>query len=207
MVRRRKLSLAIILLTLISLIQISSMQPARGQVLYEWKNLKPLPTPRTEVTSTIVGNDVYVIGGFEEPVVASNKIEIFNALDNIWKKGSNLPVPLHHTTAVTLNGKIHIIGGYLEGWIPVDTVYIFDPKDGEWVAGPHLPRAKAAFTAQVVEGKIYTFGGTSIKDEGGQQVDVALNVNEYLDPMTNTWQTAAQMPTLREHLASAVVDG
>lgn len=152
-------------------------------------------------------NDVYVIGGFEEPGVASNKVEIFNAVDNSWSRGPDLPTPLHHTTAVTLNEKIYVIGGYLEGWRPVDTVYILDPKDSKWVEGPRLPRAKAAFTAQVVDGKIYTVGGASTRVEGGRLVNEALSVNEYLDPATNTWHTAAPLPTIREHLASAVVDG
>jgi len=205
---RRKINTTTILVTLLlSFIYTTALQPVEGEVLYEWKNLPPLPTPRTEVTSTVVGNDFYVLGGFEDPGVSSNKVEIFNAANDSWRRGPSLPTPLHHSVAVTLNGKIYVIGGYLEGWIPVDTVYIYDPKDGEWVEGPRLPRAKAAFTAQVVDGKIYTVGGASTRVEGGRRVDEVLGVNEYLDPATNTWHIAAQMPTIREHLASAVVDG
>lgn len=205
--RKGVIDLIILLTLLLSSTLTFTQQPVEGQIQYKWLILPPMPTPRTEVTSAAIGSEVYVIGGFEAGRVTSDKVEIFNVVENSWRTGPPLPTPLHHTVAVSLNGKIYVMGGYLEGWIPVDTVYIYDPISGEWREGPKMPRAKGAFTAQVLDGKIYTVGGATTRIVGGRSISEALNINEYLDPETGIWHTASPMPTPREHLASAQARG
>ncbi len=166
-----------------------------------------MPTPRTEVTSAVIGNDVYVIGGAQEGPVASSKVEIFNMDNRSWRNSPSLPVPLHHTVAVTLQGKIYVLGGYLDGWISVNTTYVYDPADGQWQEGPEMPRTKAAFTAQVIDNRIYTIGGAATRMVGGRLIQEALNINEYYDTATGVWTTASPPPTPREHLASGQSQG
>ncbi|MCL4435355.1 MAG: galactose oxidase [Thaumarchaeota archaeon] len=188
---------------------VSNQQSAQAQTPYHWIILPPMPTPRTEVTSAVIGTDVYVIGGAREGAFASDKVEIFNMQNRSWRSGLSLPTPLHHAVAVTFQGKIYVLGGYLDGWIPVNTTYIYDPANHLWSEGPRMPRAKAAFTAQVVDNRIYTFGGATayariIDSHLTQQV---LNTTEYYDAETGLWNTGSPLPTPREHLASAEILG
>ncbi len=207
MLDRKAVSSLVILILLLGFTQTYILQPVQGQIKYEWRSLPPLPTPRSEVTSAVIENDMYVIGGFEEPGVASDKVEIYNAVEKSWRSGPPLPTPLHHTVAVSLDDKIYVMGGYLEGWISVNTVYIYDTEDRAWSEGPNMPRDKAAFTAQVLDGKIYTVGGASSRIEGGRLRFEVLSINEYYDPETREWRTASPLPSPREHLASAAVGG
>ena len=201
------LILLLLLPLLVLALIISIHQPAQAQTPYHWLTLPPMPTPRTEVTSAVIGNDVYVIGGAQEGPVASNKVEIFNMDNRSWRSGPPLPAPLHHAVAVNFQGKVYVLGGYLDGWISVNTTYVYDPSDGRWRDGPKIPGAKAAFTAQVIDDRIYTFGGATTKIVNGRLTQEVLNTTEYYDAETGLWRTASPLPTPREHLASAEIQG
>jgi N-acetylneuraminic acid mutarotase len=207
MPRRITVTVTIFILTPLFLTLPSLPTNAETQTTYRWTSLPLMPTPRTEVTSAAIGNDVYVIGGFEEEQVISNRVEIFNFTSRNWRSGPPLAVPLHHTVVVSLNGEIYALGGYSDGWIPVNTVYIYNPSVGDWREGPRMLQAKAAFTAQVVDGKIYTMGGVTVLDVGGRLIQEVLDANEYYDPETLAWAKASPMPSPREHLASAQIGG
>ena len=78
-----------------------------------------MPTPRTEITATNIGNDIYVIGGFDKSGNVLDTVEVYNINNDSWKTVSPLPQPLHHTAASSSNGKIYVIGGYTNNnWLP-----------------------------------------------------------------------------------------
>ncbi len=203
------LTFLLLLLSLGVTLTVSIQQSTQAQTPYHWIILPPMPTPRTEVTSAVIGNDVYVIGGAQEGPVSSNKVEIFNMDNRSWRNGPSLPAPLHHAVAVTFQGKIYVLGGYLDGWIPVNTTYIYDPAQRLWSEGPRMPRAKAAFTAQVLNNRIYIFGGATAnaRSTDSHLTQEVLNTTEYYDAETGLWKTASPVPTPREHLASAEILG
>ena len=43
-----------------------------------WSNGTPMPTPRTEVTATIIGDNIYVIGGFDKSGKVLDTVEVYN---------------------------------------------------------------------------------------------------------------------------------
>lgn len=48
---------------------------------------------RTSVSSIQVDNKIYFVGGHEyNDLIATDKIEVFNTIDNSWEKPLNLPV-------------------------------------------------------------------------------------------------------------------
>jgi hypothetical protein len=79
-----------------------------------WTNGSPIPTQRTEVSATAVGDSVYVIGGFNAQGQPTNIVEVYNTKNNRWSSAAALPHPLHHTAAATsLDGKIYVATDYL----------------------------------------------------------------------------------------------
>ena len=62
-----------------------------------------------------------------------------------------------------------------------------------------MPTARAACN-KIINGILYAVGGANSEFK-------KLSTNEAYDPSTNTWSTKAPMPTARNHLSSAVVDG
>jgi N-acetylneuraminic acid mutarotase len=163
-------------------------------------NRTPMPTPRTEITATNIGNDIYVIGGFGKSGNVLNTVEVYNIQSDSWKAIAPLPQPLHHTTASNFNGKIYVIGGYTNNnWLPSDKLFVYDPKKNLWTEESSMPTARGALTAVFIDGILYAIGG-----EGESGI---MAINEAYNPKTKSWVLKPSMPTARHHVASPVVDG
>jgi hypothetical protein len=79
--------------------------------------------------------------------------------------------------------------------------------ENTWTQKAPMPTARGGLGVATVNGKIYAIGGI------GGEISAAigtvlyssgfLNTNEAYDPITNTWETKASMPTARDNLAIA----
>lgn len=165
-----------------------------------WSNGTPMPTPRTEITATNIGNDIYVIGGFGKSGKVRDTVEVYNTQNDSWKAIAPLPQPLHHTAASNFNGKIYVIGGYTNNnWLPSAKLFVYDPKKNLWTEESPMPTARGALTAVFIDGILYAIGGES---KSG-----TMDINEAYNSKTKNWILKSSMPTPRHHVASAVVDG
>ena len=64
-----------------------------------WNNGAPMPTPRTEIAADLVGDNTYVMGGFDKSGRVTDIVEVYNLKNNSWTKVTPIPQPLHHTSA------------------------------------------------------------------------------------------------------------
>lgn len=164
-----------------------------------WSEGAAMSTARSEITATNIGDDIYVIGGFDLSGDALDVVEVYNVKNDSWKSIAPLPKPLHHTAATSYGGKIYVVGGFISAeWIPSNQLFIYDPIKNEWTEGKPMPTPRGALTAIFVNGILYALGG---QDEEG-----ILNINEAYDPITDRWISKTPMPTGRHHAASATVD-
>ncbi|MEI8135597.1 MAG: kelch repeat-containing protein [bacterium] len=161
-----------------------------------WRAGPSMPTARLNLTSCVVNDKIYVIGGNNFNGYLTT-LEIFNPATNSWTVGPSMSVPRDFLSAVVINGKIYVIGGRNSSG-SLGTVEIFDPTTNSWSVGPSMPTARAAFTASVVNGKIYTIGGYDGHN--------TLGTVEIFDPVTNSWSAGPWMPTARNVLTSSVVN-
>jgi N-acetylneuraminic acid mutarotase len=79
--------------------------------------------------------------------------------------------------------------------------------ENSWVSKAPMPTPRGGLGVATVKGKIYAIGGI------GGEIDMTvgtvpyssgfLNTNEAYDPITNTWETKASMPTARDNFAIA----
>ncbi len=69
-----------------------------------------MPTPITEITATNIGNNIYVIGGFDKTGKVLDTVQVYHIKNDSWKAVAPLPQPLHHTAASSFNDKIYVIG-------------------------------------------------------------------------------------------------
>ena len=90
----RQLPLGILLLPTPILFFISMFtSPALAQT---WSEGSPMPTARSEITAANIGDDIYVIGGFDGSGDVSDVVEVYNIKNNSWKSTGPLPEKLYH---------------------------------------------------------------------------------------------------------------
>jgi hypothetical protein len=164
-----------------------------------WRTLAQAPTARQQIASAVVAGRIWTVGGLTSATRATEDVQVYDPAINSWSAAPPLPHKLHHATAVAYDGELVVIGG----WIPeggnltaVVSGEVLALRDGRWVKLPSLRQPRAAAGAAVADGKIVVVGG---QDDGELVRDT-----EVFDG--RSWQRAATMPSLREHLA-VVSDG
>jgi N-acetylneuraminic acid mutarotase len=164
-----------------------------------WSEGLTMPTARSEIAATNIGDDIYVIGGLDESGDTLDMVEVYNVNNDSWKSVTPLPQAVHHTAATSYDGKIYVVGGFISReWIPSNQLFIYDPIKNQWTEGKSMPTPRGALNALFVKGTLYAVGGL--------ESDRILNINEAYDPLTNSWTSKASMPTGRHHAGSVVVD-
>ena len=169
-----------------------------------WSIGENMSERRNEVTAVVLNGKIYAIGGEDKASGGGQKntVEVYDIAKAKWVNDTApMPLPLDHTASAVHDGKIYVVGGFLKHKVPTDKVFIYDPQKNQWQEGKSLPSSiGAALNAQFINGILYVVGGLNSSD-------VPVNTNYAFDPKTNTWSTKAPMPTARQHLQTAVVDG
>jgi hypothetical protein len=160
----RNLALVIVLFSLFPLVysmHLRNISFAQEKALEGgWISKSPLPTPRTEVTSANLDDDVYVIGGFTSDGETSAIVEMYNATSDSWKTDvTPLPVPLHHASSIPFQDKIYVIGGYMDDWTPSNRLLIYHPETNEWTQSGLMPTPRGSPNAHFVNDTLYVIGG------------------------------------------------
>jgi non-specific serine/threonine protein kinase len=160
-----------------------------------WRTLRPDPTPRQQVATTVADGTVWVIGGITQGA-ASNLMEGYDPAIDTWKTGIPLPVGLSHEMAVTYRGEIIVLGGWeAQGGnlTAVSSKKVYAQRGGGWVELPPMLSSHVAGGAVVVGDQIIVSGG---------QADGKLNpTTEVFDG--TAWKRVTDLPTPREHLGMA----
>jgi len=158
--------------------------------LDEWIEKTPMPTARFNLASACVENKIYVIGGD----YLLDKNEMYDPASDTWQTLAPMPCPRQHIKAAVVDNKIYIIGG-LESSSTVSTKnQVYDPQTNTWQELAPIPKSKHNYSTVVYNDKIYIFGGDT--QDGGDIWAQTSSVEVY-DPATNSWDTAAPLPTFR----------
>jgi hypothetical protein len=132
-----------------------------------WTALKPLPKPRSSHDAVVVGDTLYVAGGWRlsgstkgDWDVGALSLDLADSHAD-WQV---LPDPGFRRRALsigTAGGKVYVIGGINADRDVVPTVSVYDPQTKRWSEGPDLPgKDKDAFGVQVTSagGFLYANG-------------------------------------------------
>ena len=125
---------------------------ARVQVLdttnRQWYQTTPLPEPCVYLTSCVIGNMVYLLGGWIRDGMTSNEQVFSVSLDKLisnalssstgttpspWSTLEDLPVKL--STALALQGSLLAVGGWESS-----AIRAYQPSSKSWVKVGDLPR-------------------------------------------------------------------
>jgi N-acetylneuraminic acid mutarotase len=123
-----------------------------------WTQLASMPTPRSENTAAVVGQTIYVSGGFG----GERTLEAYNTVTDTWSTLAEMPEPRHHLMSASHDGKVYIFGGgsSLVNWIPRDEAWVYDPATDTWAEIASMPEGRLGGAAVTLDDHIYILGGT-----------------------------------------------
>ncbi len=179
-----------------------SAQATQSARAMSWSRIADIPTPRSEVAATLFNGRIYVIGGFGGPRV----VERYDPSTDRWERQPDLPIGVDHPMAAALNGPnagVFVMGG-TSGGAATARAFRLAPDASSWEEIAPMPSARAAGAAVARAGggptdllspQIYVVGGAS---SAGLQASTFM-----YDSLLKRWETFADIPTPRDHLAAA----
>lgn len=158
-----------------------------------WRELPPLPEPRSSHDAVVCGDLIYVAGGWNlqsgtddapwhDTVLA---LDITNLAAG-WKTVAKQPFQRRALTVAEFHGRIWVIGGLCPDGTFSRSVDIFDPSMHTWSKGPELPGSERngfAASAFRVADHLYVSG------RDGKVLQVAEN--------SDKWEQFASVATPR----------
>jgi N-acetylneuraminic acid mutarotase len=108
-----------------------------------WKKLAPLPAPRSSHDAVVLGDKLYVVGGWnlgKEKSWQANALSIDLSNEHAqWKDVPEQPFRRRALAAAAHHNRIYAIGGMTADDKPSTDVHYFDVATQKWSAGPSLP--------------------------------------------------------------------
>jgi len=143
----------------------------------EWYTAARLPEPVDNMSATICGGRLYLLGGLDNngrPTHAvftctidslvsschpSSQTPSHTSETSVWKRVTD--VPLRGSTCTTLNGRVLAIGGYDSDGAVSAAVHMYDAKSDKWHLMGHMPTARSNCLVVALHNRIITVGGNT----------------------------------------------
>ncbi|MEM7028265.1 MAG: kelch repeat-containing protein, partial [Chloroflexota bacterium] len=160
-----------------------------------WREGPGKPTPVVDVQAITINDKIYVAGGCNDEVEATDVLEILDTSTNLWTAGPPLPTPLCGYAATADAQNLYIIGGW-DGNNYHDVVYMLNIDDEEtmqWrILETPYPHKTGYAGAAFLAGEIYVAGGL----KGDQELaDVHI-----LNLQTEEWRKGPSLQSPRAGL-------
>ncbi len=141
-----------------------------------WYIAQSLPNPRSVLKSTLIGNTLYLMGGFDhtEPLDhtlgATKTVHHVDLNELIAKALSNLDtttlwqtlheVPLEFSAPLSIGRSLLAVGGQDDLANPSSSIHLYQPDTRRWVKVGDLPTARCCCTCSVLpSGEVIVAGG------------------------------------------------
>jgi N-acetylneuraminic acid mutarotase len=167
--------------------------------LDSWAVLPSMPTPRVGPAAAVVGNKIYVIGGFTRSTWSANPVmEVYEINSGQWSTAPSKPTPCSWARAAVWHDKIYVFGGVGQGYFNVGEV--FDPATNTWSSCAPFSGGRYLEAVVTVDDEIYLIGGDRWEPQ-----HVYDDVQVY-DPFTDSWTVKTPMPTAASCLDAVEVN-
>ncbi|HMC06343.1 MAG TPA: hypothetical protein VKG89_03015 [Solirubrobacterales bacterium] len=155
-----------------------------------------LPTPRSDLSATTMGNRAYVLGGYDgatlsRPVLSTGDGRRFSSI-------AALRIPVRYTAVATAGSRILVFGGETAAGTPTDAIQAVDPLHGTTHIAGRLPTPVDHASAVTLGGAAYVLGG----EADGRPTDRMWR----FDPATGRVQPAGTLPQPVADAAAATID-
>ena len=140
-----------------------------------WYIAQSLPNQRSKLKSTLIGNTLYLMGGFDHTLSATKTVYHVDLNELVAKAHSNLDTPtlwqtlqeapLEWSAPLSIGRSLLAVGGRDDRANPSSSIYLYQPDTRRWVKVGDLPTARYCCTCSVLpSGEVIVAGGLTIND-------------------------------------------
>jgi N-acetylneuraminic acid mutarotase len=169
-----------------------------------WTRIAELPTRRFLLAAASLGDKVYAVGGVDFDPMAT--VEAYDPAAGAWISRAPMPTARYGLGVGVIDGILYAVGGTGTGNTGRE-LEAYDPATDTWTTKAPMPTARVGLGVAVVGGILYAIGGQGCPPGSSGPCSQSLGTVEAYDPATDTWTTEASMPTPRQALAVATVNG
>ena len=176
----------------------------------QWTNGAPLPYALDHAPSVVHKGKIYVIGGFLEDKIPTNKLWIYDSTSDTWTEGAPLSSSRGALVAEVINDTIYAIGGVNSTHHPVTTNEAYNIENNSWSFREQSPKSKHHAASAVVSDSLYVLGGRLLGNGEPSEINESLtnmDDNSRYDPQSDTWVELEPMPIRRSGFAAESLDG
>ncbi len=178
--------------------------PGEARSTVSWGALASSPLERTEVGAARVGDRIYVVGGFISSGGTTGEMARYDISDDRWKIVAPLPIAVNHPGVAAAGRRIYVYGGNLPqagGGEPKSArLYRYNPRRDRWARLADSLIERAAMGLAAFKGRLYAVGGYT-------ESNFAVRALEIYEIGRGRWRRGPKMPTGRNHVGAAVLDG
>jgi N-acetylneuraminic acid mutarotase len=175
-----------------------------------WSQKSPLPSALSKGGATLLGKNIYVIGGEDGNAQRTASTFVYDCGKDEWSEKASMRIPRSGHAVVSLHGKIYAIGGReskeeisakRKSALAVYTIEQYDTAGNEWTIKAQLPFKHFTLGAVVVHDRIFILSDSA---DGRMEGEYAI-LEEY-DPVTNALSAKEKWIRPRRDIAIAADD-
>ncbi len=183
-----------------------------------WEKRADVPYSVQEIYPALHKGQLYLAGGFSPDVEAttqqiSDRVYIYDPVDDSWIQGASLPEPRHHPYLVSSGEKLFLFGGFVAAnggrWSASTDVLMLDESANRWVKVADLLHPQSETVAGLIDDKIYLVSGRMPGGERNADWNDQIDIDrvQVFDPVTYAISAGPVAPSARNSAAGVVIDG
>ncbi|NNF44268.1 MAG: hypothetical protein HKN62_14735 [Phycisphaerales bacterium] len=177
-----------------------------------WSDGPPLPEPRAEFVSGVIGGRIVVTGGRRPRGDANAQYGdhgdvagtlILDPAFGTWRAAAPAPSARNSAAAAVIDGRLHVVGGRRlteRGLVNVPTHEVYEPVSDRWDVRAPMPQGQGGLAAATFGGQLYAFGGEYFGATSGVYKDTWV-----YDPAADAWAPLPPMPLPRHGLGAVTL--
>jgi hypothetical protein len=166
-----------------------------------WTSLQSLPDSRINISSSLIGDAIYVPGGYDAGFTPQSTLYVYSLSGNSWSLGPVMPSPLVLYALATVGDTFYLFGGTPDMSTIHDGIMSYNMVSGLWTEVPGVNPY-----ADIYQAAAYCPDDGLIYIAGGYWVD-PYKFYAY-DPVAGTWHASLpQLPRAHAIPHVAYADG
>lgn len=177
-----------------------------------WEQLPDMPAGKWEPASLVIDDKLYVLGGYEDGIMSSRRLDLFDPADKSWTQLQDLPSKVGHVNLVPGDTGFWFAGGMKDKVHPakdhiIAEVWHFDPDLDRYTAGPLLPGRRAGGGLERIGDHLHYISGLMEDRDTDSPDHWVFDLAAWGATGSAKWLPAAPLPTPRNQLSVAVLNG